>query len=113
MACLFCNIADGTQGTPLLYEDPEAVAFKDVNPQAPHHILIIPRKHIATLNDISPQETPLVGHLFEIAQHLAGALGIADSGYRSVINCNAGAGQSVFHLHVHLLGGRRFHWPPG
>lgn len=113
MDCLFCKIAAGEIPAKLVYEDDKAVAFDDINPQAPHHTLIIPRKHIATANDILPEDNALIGHLFQVAKKLAGDLGIADEGYRLVMNCNQGAGQTVFHIHAHLLGGRPLSWPPG
>ena len=113
MNCLFCKIAKGEIPAKIIYEDGQALAFDDINPQAPQHKIIIPRKHIATINDISPEDNELVGHLFQIAKKLAKELNIAEEGYRFVMNCNEGAGQSVFHIHAHLLGGRRMQWPPG
>ncbi len=95
------------------YEDDEVIAIKDINPQAPVHILIIPKKHIRTLNDLTEEDIPLIGKMTLIAKQLAEAKGIADSGYRLVWNCNRDAGQTVFHIHLHLLGGRVFSWPPG
>lgn len=89
------------------YEDESVVAFHDINPQAPVHILICPRKHIATLNDVSSDEGAVLAHMFEIARTLAGQLGIAQTGYRTVMNVNADGGQVVFHLHLHLIGGRK------
>lgn len=97
----------------ILYEDDEVLAFRDVNPQAPVHFLVIPKKPIPTLNDLEPADAELVGKLFLAARRLAGEQGVAEDGYRTVINCNAGAGQSVFHLHLHVLGGRSMRWPPG
>lgn len=113
MNCIFCQIAEGQIPTELIYQDEQVVAFNDLHPQAPHHILIIPRKHIATLNDITEEDTELLGHLFQTAKHIAKNLNIAESGYRVVMNCNKGAGQAVYHIHLHLLGGRQMHWPPG
>lgn len=113
MDCLFCKIAAGEIPAKLIYEDEQVVAFDDINPQAPHHKLIIPRKHIATLNDLSSDDNVLVGHMAQTAQKIAKDLGIADEGYRLVMNCNRGAGQTVFHIHAHLLGGRHLSWPPG
>ena|SRR5438445_13117017 len=113
MDCLFCKIAAGEIPAKLLYENEFVVAFDDINPQAPQHKLIIPRKHIATLNDLSPEDTVLIGHMAEAAQKMAKHLGIADEGYRFLMNCNRGAGQTVFHIHAHLLGGRQMKWPPG
>ncbi len=95
------------------YEDDEIIAIKDINPQAPVHILIIPKKHIRTLNDLSEEDIPLIGKMTLVAKQLAEQKGIADSGYRLVWNCNRDAGQTVFHIHLHLLGGRVFSWPPG
>jgi len=111
--CLFCKIATGTIPAKLIFEDDQVVAFDDIHPQAPHHKLIIPRKHIATLNDLSESDNALLGHIVQTAQKIAKQLGIADEGYRLVMNCNRGAGQTVFHIHAHLLGGRQMIWPPG
>ncbi len=111
--CLFCKIAAGELDTELVYEDEEVVAFNDLNPQAPIHVLVIPRKHIATLNDLEPADAGLVGRLYLAATTLARKKGVDDSGYRTLMNCNADGGQTVFHLHLHLLGGRRMGWPPG
>lgn len=111
--CIFCNIASGDIPTEFLYEDEQVVAFSDIDPKAPHHILIIPRKHIATLNDTSEKENALIGHIINVATKLAKQLGIDEAGYRVLFNCNKGGGQAVFHIHLHLLGGRVMHWPPG
>lgn len=97
----------------IVYEDEEVLAFKDIAPQAPIHILIIPKKEIPTANDIEETDAPLIGKLFLVAKKLAKEFGIDESGYRLVINCNKDAGQAVYHLHLHLLGGRKFSWPPG
>lgn len=113
MDCLFCKIAQGTVPAEIVYQDDQVVAFNDINPHAPQHKLIISRKHIATLNDLSADDTTLVGHMVQTAKMLARDNNIAEEGYRLVINCNPGAGQTVFHLHLHLLGGRRLTWPPG
>lgn len=113
MACLFCKIVTGEVPAKLVYQDDKVVAFDDINPQAPQHKLIIPRKHIATLNDLAPEDHELIGHMASVAKKLAADLGIAADGYRLVINCNANAGQTVFHIHAHLLGGRAMSWPPG
>ncbi len=96
-----------------IYEDDRVAAFRDISPQAPTHILIVPKKSIATPNDLTAEDAGLIGHMVLTARKLAAEAGIAESGYRIVINCNAGGGQSVFHLHLHLLGGRQMHWPPG
>lgn len=111
--CLFCRIAGGEQPAEIVHQDDQVVAFEDINPQAPTHVLVVPRKHIPTVNDLSPEDEALVGSLFGVARQIAASRGIADSGYRLVMNCNRGAGQSVFHIHLHLLGGRSFAWPPG
>lgn len=111
--CLFCKIIRKEIPANIIYEDEMVLAFDDIYPKAPQHKLIIPRKHIATLNDITPEDTQLAGHLLQTAQLLAKQLDIADAGYRVVMNCNAGAGQVVYHIHLHLLGGRSLIWPPG
>ena len=111
--CLFCKILAGDIPADIIYESDTAIAFRDINPQAPTHVLIIPRKHIATVNEISDADQALVGSLYSAAREIAAAEGIAEDGYRAVMNCNEGAGQSVFHIHLHLLGGRAFGWPPG
>ncbi|EIC20204.1 histidine triad nucleotide-binding protein [Thiorhodovibrio frisius] len=110
---VFGKIARGEMDADILYQDDEVVAFRDLNPQAPVHILIIPRKPIATLNDVSAEDAALIGRLFQVASMLAAREGVAEQGYRTVINCNAQGGQTVYHLHVHLLGGRALQWPPG
>jgi len=110
---IFGRIARGEIPADIVYQDDDLVAFRDIGPQAPTHILIIPRKPIPTLNDLTPEDAPLVGKLFLAAKRIAAQEGIAEAGYRVVINCNAGAGQTVFHLHLHLLGGRPLSWPPG
>lgn len=110
---IFGRIARGEVAADMVYEDEEIVAFRDLNPQAPVHVLIIPRKPIATLNDVTPEDAPLVGRLFQVASRVAVQEGIAEQGYRTVINCHAQAGQTVYHLHLHLLGGRALQWPPG
>lgn len=111
--CLFCGIAAGEIPSKIVFEDPQAVAFEDINPQAPVHVLVIPRAHFATLDEVPEGEEPLLGHLVGIAIRIAREKEINESGYRIVVNCQAAAGQSVFHIHVHLLGGRGFSWPPG
>lgn len=113
MDCLFCKIIKGEIPATIIYQDELVIAFNDINPQAPEHKLIIPRKHIATLNDLSTEDNALIGHIANTAKQLASTLGIADQGYRLLFNCNAGAGQTVFHIHAHLLGGRQMMWPPG
>lgn len=111
--CLFCRIRDGQIPAMKVWEDADALAFQDINPQAPSHLLVIPRKHIATLNDLEAGDEPLVGHLIRVAARLARERGHAEAGWRAVFNCNEGAGQTVFHLHLHMLGGRPLLWPPG
>jgi histidine triad (HIT) family protein len=113
MDCLFCKIANGEIPAKIDYQDDNVVAFADINPQAPVHLLIIPRQHINTLNDLRPEELPIVGDLVRIAGQLAKKHQISEDGYRLVMNCNANGGQSVFHIHMHLLGGRLMAWPPG
>ena len=111
--CLFCKILNGEIPADVVYESDTALAFRDINPQAPTHVLVIPRKHISTINDIGTDDEQLVGHLFSVAKEIAAKEGIEDDGYRVVMNCNEGAGQTVFHIHLHLLGGRQLTWPPG
>jgi histidine triad (HIT) family protein len=111
--CLFCKIADKEIDSDIVYEDERVIAFNDINPQAPHHILIIPRRHIATINDIDPEDGNLLGNLFLAARNIAQQLGVSENGYRVVMNCYRDAGQTVFHLHLHFLAGRPLHWPPG
>jgi histidine triad (HIT) family protein len=111
--CLFCKIIAKTIPATIVHEDEQVLAFRDISPKAPTHILIIPKKHIATLNDINSDDKNLVGHILLIAKQLARNEGLADDGYRLVMNCNADGGQTVFHIHLHLLGGRQLGWPPG
>ena len=111
--CLFCKIISGEIPTDLVYEDKNMVAFRDINPQAPTHILIIPREHIETLNDINQSHGELLGAMQLTASYLAKEEEIYEEGYRTVFNCNRAAGQTVFHIHLHLLGGRSLVWPPG
>jgi histidine triad (HIT) family protein len=113
MSCLFCRIIAGEIPGTFLYQDDRLVVLQDVNPQAPLHALVIPRKHVATLNDLSPEDDGLVGEMVRRAALVAREHGVADTGYRTVLNCNREAGQSVFHIHLHLLGGRPMAWPPG
>ena len=111
--CLFCKILAGEIPADIVLETDTAIAFRDVNPKAPTHVLIIPRKHIATINDIEGADEGLVGSLYSAAKSIAAQEGLSDEGYRVVMNCNEAAGQTVFHLHLHLLGGRQLGWPPG
>jgi len=111
--CLFCRIASGEIPATVVYDDEHVVAFRDLNPHAPTHVLVVPRRHIATLNDLVPEDAELVGRMYLAARTVAHIDGVAESGYRTVFNCNADAGQTVFHLHLHVLGGRSMVWPPG
>jgi histidine triad (HIT) family protein len=111
--CLFCKIATGKIPAKVVHQDDDAVAFVDINPQAPTHLLIVPRKHIPTLNDLAPEDDALMGRVMRVAARLAAERGFAAEGWRAVFNVNRGAGQTVFHVHLHLLGGRQLTWPPG
>ena len=111
--CLFCKIVDGDLPADIVYENDALVAFRDINAKAPTHILLIPRRHIATMNDLQNGDESLAGELFITAAKIAADEGLADDGYRVVMNCNEAAGQSVFHIHLHLMGGRTMSWPPG
>jgi histidine triad (HIT) family protein len=111
--CLFCRIIAGEIPARIVHQDADLVAFEDINPQAPLHVLVVPRRHIATLNDLDAGADALVGQLVRRAAAIAAARGVAEGGYRTVFNCNADAGQSVFHMHLHVLGGRTLAWPPG
>jgi histidine triad (HIT) family protein len=113
MDCLFCRIVAKNIPADILYEDDQVVAFRDINPQAPTHILIIPRQHIATLNAIESEHDSLLGHMVLTAKKLAAQEGISENGYRLIMNCNDDGGQTVFHIHMHVVGGRRLSWPPG
>ncbi|RPI00355.1 MAG: histidine triad nucleotide-binding protein [Calditrichaeota bacterium] len=113
MNCLFCKIAEKKLVADIIYEDDDIIAFRDISPQAPVHVLIIPRIHIATLNDLAHDQADLLGQIILRAKSLAAELGCGEKGYRLVMNCNHDGGQSVFHLHCHLLGGRQLYWPPG
>jgi len=112
--CLFCKIINGNAAADVLYQDNRCVVIRDINPQAPTHVLVIPRDHIESLDDASQKDETLLGHLLRISARVANEHGLSGSGgYRAVINTGRGAGQSVFHLHVHVLGGREMTWPPG
>jgi histidine triad (HIT) family protein len=113
MSCLFCKIVAGEVPAKRVHEDEDLLAFEDINPQAPLHVLVIPKRHIATLNDLTSADDALVGQLTRRAATIAGDRGYGASGYRTVLNCNRDAGQTVFHIHLHLLAGRRLTWPPG
>jgi len=110
---LFLKIINREIPADIVHETGHVLAFRDINPQAPVHVLIVPKEHIRTINDIRPEHEQLVGKLFTAAREIAAKEGFADVGYRVVMNCNESAGQSVFHIHLHLLGGRPFVWPPG
>jgi histidine triad (HIT) family protein len=109
--CLFCRICSGEASATRVHEDEHAVVIRDINPGAPLHVLVLPRRHIATLNDLTPADDAIVGHLHRVASQVARAEGHQD--FRTVVNCGARVGQSVFHLHIHVLAGRALGWPPG
>jgi histidine triad (HIT) family protein len=114
--CLFCKIAEKKIPAKIVHEDEDTVAFEDLSPQASTHVLVIPRKHIATMNDLAAagaDDLALVGRLYQTGARIAAKRGLSEPGWRAVMNCNADAGQTVFHIHLHVLGGRRFGWPPG
>ncbi len=111
--CIFCQIVGGKLQANIVYETENIIAFKDIRPKAPVHVLIIPKKHIPTLNEITSDDRELIGNLFLAAQKIAADFGLSKTGYRTVFNCNRDAGQEVFHIHLHLLGGRKLGWPPG
>jgi histidine triad (HIT) family protein len=113
MDCLFCRMVAGDISPDIVFEDEHVLAFRDIQPQAPVHVLVIPKKHVTTLNDLEPGDTELAGRLVLTAQRVARELGIADDGFRIVSNCNRNGGQTVWHVHVHVLGGRQLRWPPG
>lgn len=112
-SCIFCEIAQGKRPATILHQTERVIAFKDIRPQAPIHLLIIPKEHIPTLNDLAPIHQDLIGEMFLVAKELAQQLGVAERGYRTVFNCNQEAGQEVYHIHLHLLAGRPMYWPPG
>jgi len=111
--CLFCKIVKKQIPSEIIFENDKVLAFKDIDPQAPVHILIIPKEHIATINDLDEKHKDLIGEIFLTAKQLAKEMKIDEIGYRTVFNCNKEAGQLVFHIHLHLLGGRQMKWPPG
>ena len=111
--CLFCRIVAGEIPATKVHEDERLIAFNDINPQAPMHVLVVPRAHVATLNDLAPEHDGLVGEMVRRGAAIAAGRGYAAGGFRTVFNCNADAGQTVFHLHLHVLGGRKMAWPPG
>ncbi len=111
--CIFCKIVSGDIPADIVYQDDDVLAFRDLNPQAPVHILVIPKKHIATLNDLQPEDTEVMGKLIQAGKEIASQEGMAKDGYRFVINCNQHGGQAVYHIHLHVLGKRQMSWPPG
>ena len=111
--CLFCKISAGEMDTDFVYQDENVVVFEDINAQAPVHLLIVPRKHISDLNRLQPEDNDLIGHVYQVAKKMAAEHDIAESGYRLVSNCGEQGGQTVYHIHFHLLGGRNLQWPPG
>ena len=111
--CLFCKLANKEIPTSIVFESKDVFAFKDINPQAPHHVLIIPKKHISTLNDLKSEDSDVIAEMVLTAVKIAKDLKIDQAGYRTLFNCNRGAGQEVYHIHLHLLGGRQLTWPPG
>ena len=113
MSCLFCKIVAGEIPAKRVHEDDELLAFEDIKPEAPVHVLIIPKRHIPTLNDLQSEDDEIVGVMVRLAARIAKDRGVEESGYRTVFNCNSHAGQTVFHIHLHLLAGRRLGWPPG
>jgi histidine triad (HIT) family protein len=111
--CLFCKIIEREIPASIVYEDDRLLAFNDINPQAPTHVLVVPKRHIATLNDMSAGDDKIVGEMIRRAAAIAKERGISAGGFRTVFNTNREAGQTVFHVHLHLIGGRMMHWPPG
>jgi histidine triad (HIT) family protein len=111
--CLFCQIINRELNATIVYEDDHVVAFNDINAQAPTHVLVVPRRHIASLNDLTEDDDQIVGEVVRRAAAIAKAKGVSESGFRTVFNTNREAGQTVFHIHLHLIGGRTMHWPPG
>ncbi|MEW5745032.1 MAG: histidine triad nucleotide-binding protein [Nitrospirota bacterium] len=111
--CLFCKIVERKIPAKIVYEDDRVLAFEDINPQAPVHTLVIPRKHIPTLNDIADDDVTLMGHLVRVTSTIAAEKGVAERGFRVVANCNPESGQIVYHIHFHVIGGRQMNWPPG
>jgi histidine triad (HIT) family protein len=112
-SCLFCRVIAGEISVEFVHQDDRSVVIRDINPQAPIHLLVIPKEHLESLDEASQSDEALLGHLLRVGARVANDAGITESGYRTVINTGAGAGQSVFHLHVHVLGGRPMNWPPG
>ena len=113
MDCIFCKIVDGSIPSDKVFENDHVLAFRDLSPQAPHHILIIPKKHLASLNEFESEDAAIFGEMGQAAKALAKELSVDEAGYRVVVNCNEHGGQTVFHTHMHFLAGRQLHWPPG
>ncbi|MBL1259621.1 MAG: histidine triad nucleotide-binding protein [Thiotrichaceae bacterium] len=111
--CLFCKMISGEIAPDKVYEDDDVLAFRDISPQAPHHVLVIPKEHISTLNDLDAWHAPLLGKMYLAVKEIAKQAGVAESGYRTVMNCNQDGGQTVYHIHLHMLAGRDMQWPPG
>jgi len=111
--CLFCKICNGEIPADIVFENDDVLAFNDVNPQAPVHALIIPKRHISTINDLAQSDESIMGKLYTAAKTIAAEMDVSEEGYRLVVNCNEKAGQTVFHIHMHLLAGRAMTWPPG
>lgn len=111
--CIFCKIISREIPSEILYEDDKALAFKEIKPVAPHHFLVVPKEHIPTINDIGASDLETAGHLLEVASKVCEKLGVAESGYRIVANVNSDAGQEVFHVHLHVIAGKKLGWPPG
>jgi len=111
--CMFCKMVSGEITPDTVYEDDDVLAFRDINPQAPAHVLVIPKQHVATINDLDADSSALIGKMMMAAAKIAQQEGFAEQGYRTIMNCNAHGGQTVFHIHLHLLGGRIMGWPPG
>jgi histidine triad (HIT) family protein len=113
MNCIFCKIVNKEIASNIVYEDEKVVAFHDINPQAPYHILVVPKKHISTLLEVTEEDKELIGHIYLVINKIAKDLGFDERGYRVVVNCKEEAGQTIFHLHFHILAGRTMGWPPG
>jgi histidine triad (HIT) family protein len=111
--CLFCKMVSGEIQPDVVLENDDVLAFRDLSPQAPTHVLVIPKKHISTINEIDAPDSELIGKMYLAAKEIAASEGLSETGYRTLINCNADGGQTVFHIHLHLLGGRAMGWPPG
>ncbi|MEZ0343704.1 MAG: histidine triad nucleotide-binding protein [Caldimicrobium sp.] len=113
MSCVFCKIVNKEISSKIVYEDEKVLAFHDINPQAPFHILVIPKKHLSTLLELTEEDKELIGHIYLVINKIAKDLGFAERGFRVVVNCKEEAGQTVFHIHFHILAGRPMDWPPG